>query len=271
MTFEFLIACRMTPRTDMGQVLTELLVRILEDNQNDFDEGTVADMVQLRHERSGKILDDNDMTSCHTLIGLAIELPDEIDFKADVIDAFAKSLPETPPVFHAVKFEDPLLQAELAQHAAEIFALEMKLRRVLSLIYLHAYLGADPFDILRDEATQPATGGERLTQNQMQAANENQFFHLTFSQYTNLNHRPPFRPVDILKGTSKNASWMVKDDRIGHSHRFGGKMNSAFRGISPLGNGDSTVKEDIRLHPSHTTYAQPTIPRRCNPTRRRML
>ena len=53
----------------------------------------------------------------------------------------------------------------------------------------------------------------------------------------------------FLKGTSKNASWMVKDDRIGHSHRFGGKINSAFRGISPLGNGDSAVKEDIRYTP----------------------
>ena len=76
---------------------------------------------------------------------------------------------------------------------------------------------------------------------------------------------------DKLKGTSKNASWMVKDDRIGHSHRFGGKINSAFRGISPLGNGDSAVKEDIWYAPSHTAYAQPTIPRRCNPTKRRML
>ena len=75
----------------------------------------------------------------------------------------------------------------------------------------------------------------------------------------------------ILQGTSKNASWMVKDDRIGHSHRFGGKINSAFRGISPLGNGDSAVKEDIWYAPSHTAYAQPTIPRRCNPTKRRML
>ena len=74
-----------------------------------------------------------------------------------------------------------------------------------------------------------------------------------------------------MLGTSKNASWMVKDDRIGHSHRFGGKINSAFRGISPLGNGDSAVKEDIWYAPSHTAYAQPTIPRRCNPTKRRML
>ena len=73
------------------------------------------------------------------------------------------------------------------------------------------------------------------------------------------------------KGISKNASWMVKDDRIDHSHRFGGKINSAFQGISPLGNGDSAVKEGIWYAPSHTAYAQPTIPRRCNPTKRRML
>ena len=60
---------------------------------------------------------------------------------------------------------------------------------------------------------------------------------------------------------------MVKDDRIGHSHRFGGKMNSAFRGIASPGNGDLPVKGDIRYTP-RTAYAQPTIPRRCNPTRR---
>ena len=77
--------------------------------------------------------------------------------------------------------------------------------------------------------------------------------------------------VDIFEGISKNASWMVKDDRIDHSHRFGGKINSAFQGISPLGNGDSAVKEGIWYAPSHTAYAQPTIPRRCNPTKRRML
>ena len=42
---------------------------------------------------------------------------------------------------------------------------------------------------------------------------------------------------------------MIKDDRIGHSHRFGEKMNSAFRGISSLGNGDLPVKEDLRYTP----------------------
>ena len=44
-----------------------------------------------------------------------------------------------------MKFEDPLLRAELTERASEIFSLEMKLRRVLSLIYLQAYQGEDPF------------------------------------------------------------------------------------------------------------------------------
>ncbi len=114
----------------------------------------------------------------------------------DVISAFSRSLAETSPIFHAVKFEDPLLQAELAERAVEIFALEMKLRRVLSIIYLHTNQEGDPFNLLSEEIEQPV-GNPR--QNQMQAANENQFFHLTFGQYINLNQRPQFSPADIFK------------------------------------------------------------------------
>ena len=199
MTFEFLIACRMTPGTSIGQALTGLLVRALEDNQNDFDEDIVADMVQIRHERPGNdVLDDAGITNRHSLIGFVIELPDETASKADVIDAFAKSLPETPPVFHAVMFEDPLLRDELAERATEIFALEMKLRRVLSLIYLHAYQGGNPFELLRDEVVQ-IIAREKPTPDQMKAAGENQFFHLIFSQYINLNQRPQLRADDVLE------------------------------------------------------------------------
>ena len=206
MTFEFLIACRLTPGTDIEQVLTGLLFSALEDNQNDFDEGIVADMVQLRHECiGGEVLVADDVSGYHTLVGFAIELPDETDLKSRVIDTFAKSLPETPPIFHAVKFEDPLLRDELAERAIEIFALEMKLRRVLTVIYLHAYQGVDPFDLLQDEVEQPR---EPPKQDQMQAAIENQFFHLQFSQYTNLNRRRQVRQAaDILDLVRKSEQY----------------------------------------------------------------
>ena len=199
MTFEFVIACRMTPGADIKQVLTGPLVSALEDTQNDFNEGTVADMLQLRSERIGsEALADDEGTGNFVLIGFAVELPDETVSMGTVIDAFVESLPTTPPIFHAVKFEDPLLREELAQRAAEVFELEMKLRRVLTIIYLYSYQRGDPFELLRDESEQP-TARDKPTSEQMRAASENQFFHLTFGQYINLNNRQTIGLSKILE------------------------------------------------------------------------
>ena len=117
----------------------------------------------------------------------------------EVIDAYIDLLPKTPPIFHAVKFEDPLLRNELAERAAEMFELEMKLRRVLTIIYLHAYHGEDPFNLLRDESDGQPMARERPTPDQMQAACENQFFHLTFGQYINLNKRQSIGLPKVLE------------------------------------------------------------------------
>ena len=199
MTFEFVIACRTMPGTNIKQVLTGPLISALEDTQNDFNEGMVADMIQLRSERiGGEALADDEGTGNLVLIGFAVELPDETVSMGRVIDAFVESLPTTPPIFHAVKFEDPLLREELAERAAEIFELEMKLRRVLTIIYLYSYQGEDPFELLRDESEQP-TAREKPTPEQMRAASENQFFHLTFGQYINLNKRQTISLAKVLE------------------------------------------------------------------------
>lgn len=180
-------------------VLRELLGRALEENQNDLEDGDLTDWIQFRHQRTGEESSDHCAeASRHVLIDFAIELPDDTELKAEVVEAFAKSLPVTPPIFHVVRFEDPLLKAELADRASEIFSLEMKLRRILTLIYLQAYPGEDPFNLLRDEVVQP-TGKGKPTLDQMRSALENQFFHLTFSEYTNLNQRPSFNQNDVLE------------------------------------------------------------------------
>ena len=62
---------------------------------------------------------------------------------------------------HAIKCEDPLLRNELAGRAEELFGLEMKLRRVLSIIYLHAKPDAEPYDLLREEVVQPMGNPKR--------------------------------------------------------------------------------------------------------------
>lgn len=164
--------------------------------------GALTTQISARKPRHQRVGNDcpgpNGELLRHALLDFTIELPDETASAQTVVEAFAATLPETPCILHAVEFKDPLLQAELAQWAAEIYALEMKLRCVLSLIYLHAYQHGDPFDLLRDETVQPMSK-ERPKPELMRAAAENQFFHLTFGQYVGLNHRPELKLPAILE------------------------------------------------------------------------
>jgi hypothetical protein len=48
---------------------------------------------------------------------------------------------------------------------------------------------------------------EKPTPEQMTAAAENQFFHLTFGQYVGLNQRPPFKDKDLLALIRDQASY----------------------------------------------------------------
>ena len=195
MTFEFIIACRAISVTDVRQGLTDLLARVLQDNLNEFDTDVIDQMIQFRHARDGKRLtDDSGATTLHILIGFTLELPEETTSAKAVVQEFASELPDTPPIFHAVKFEDPLLRDELAKRAEEIFALEMKLRRVLSLIYLHAYQSEEPFKLLCDETVKPIGNPKPK---RMKEAGENQFFHLTFGNYAILNQRPKYKVEDL--------------------------------------------------------------------------
>ena len=203
MIFEFLLTCGVTPETYIRQALTGSLAEALENSQNEFDEDAVNDWIQLRHERIGD-------TSQHRIIGFSVELPEEIVPNETIIENFIKNLSDSE--FHIVKFEDPLLQTELVERAKEIFDLEMKLRRVLSIIYLHAYQSEDPYNLLRDEKTKTIT--PKLQQNQMESATENQFFHLTFSQYKNLNQLREFRLLDVLKFIRNAEQYDVFRDEI---------------------------------------------------------
>ena len=205
MTIEFIIACNTTTESNIRQILTELLTGILVDKQNDFNAGILADMVRIRHQRpvtGGQ--HDAGATGNPTLIGFAVELPDDTRDAEDVISDFANALPGTPPISHVVKFEDPLLEAYLAERSREIFALEMKLRRVLSFVYLNAYQLEDPFNLLREEITQP-TRPPRVSD--MQEVTENQFFHLLFSQYISLNQRRQPNLQDLLSTLHSSTNY----------------------------------------------------------------
>jgi hypothetical protein len=189
MIFEFVLLYQREAGVSIGDILLDRLRGVLTDNLNEFDDEATARMLTLHVERCGRTLtNEAGVTRCRTVLGFTLELPDETESVRSVVDEFAVALEEAP-IEHILKFEDDLLRQELAQRAEELFTLEMKLRRVLSLIYLHAYQDGDPYDLLCDETVKPSAN-ERPQPEQMKKVAENQFFHLLFSQYVNLNHRP---------------------------------------------------------------------------------
>jgi len=197
MIFEFLIVYRQAPDTEVVGIVRECLAKVLEDNLNEFDNDALKRMVIARVERQGE--DDIDFDTGpfrRVVFGFALDLPEETASLRIVVDEFAEAL-NTAPVVHLVKFDDPLIRADLARWGDEIYALEMKLRRVLTFVYLHAYQDGDPYELLREESVQPMNK-EKPQPAHMKDRAENQFFHLTFGQYVNLNRRPEFKLPDLL-------------------------------------------------------------------------
>ncbi len=199
MIFEFLIVYQHTPGTEIVEVIRDALAKVLEDNLNEFDGEAVERMVVPGLERhSGyRVGEDGIEILRRVLFGFTLDLPDETASMRTVVDEFTEAL-NTAPILHLVKFDDPMIRADLARWAEEIYALEMKLRRVLTLVYLHAYQDGDPYDLLSEESIQPVNKDQAKTENLRRQA-ENQFFHLTFSQYVGLNKRPEFKLPELLK------------------------------------------------------------------------
>jgi len=209
MRFEFLLSYCHTSSTEIRTTLVEVLTRVLEDNLNEFSRDEITQMIVLNHRRLGnEETDDAGNNSQNIILGFTLELPEETNETQTVLDELAAALLDTISDSHIVKFEDSLLHDDLARWADEIFTLEMKLRRVLTLIYLYAYQDSDPYELLKDEKEQP-TAKDKPDKSQMKTAVDNEFFHLTFSQDVNLNTGPDPKIGDLLKNICNSADYDI--------------------------------------------------------------
>ncbi len=229
MTFEILISCHMPPNDGLAgisEMLEDALNQALEYSPIDFDES----MIQIHCQRP---LNEAPADRGNLLVGFSLELPEDDAGIKSVVDGFVGALRDRSEVMHLVRFEDPLLQAELSKWAAEIFSLEMKLRRVLSFIYLHAYQVSNPFELLQEEQVQ-IPQGVKPQETQMNNLSENEFFHLTFSQYIGLNQR---RQIDL-----RHIVGIILD-----SEQYGDLRQELMR--SPVSDGrDTELMNNLQQH-----------------------
>ena len=197
MTVEFLVSSSLPKDIDTKREIIKKLSTVLVQNQNEFDDRATNEMVRLSHRRLGEVTQNSGGAELqHTIIGFGVDLPDDTELPEKVIEDFIKEMSGADYPFHILRFEDPVLQAKLARYSDEIFLLEMKLRRILSIIFLHGYQTRDPYTLLGmvDVKIQGSP-----TDEDMRIATENEFFHLLFSDYIRVNNRNSLSLVELRR------------------------------------------------------------------------
>jgi hypothetical protein len=191
MKVEFLIVCH--PEDVSEDSLRELLQQTLANNLDDKSLEELTDSIRFTHLR--EIASTNGDTP-RVIRAFDLMLPEETTYPDRVIKEFAAAVSDSDEVDHLLKFYDDTLLEKHLTHQRELFDFEMRLRKALSIIYLNSYKESF-YELLRDETTKPAGSP---TEREMLEAHENEFFHLLFSQYINLNKRRTLNKVeDIVK------------------------------------------------------------------------
>ena len=199
MKFEFLVIC--PPDIAEANFFEQILWQALTDNLNEMDPDQLGGAVKTKLVRHLPLKPDgNGKTIQRVIFGFDVELDDDTQSLAAVIESFATAIEGTDGVDHLVKFFDQMLLARNLEFMRRIFAIEMKLRKALSLIYLTAY-DKGFYDLLREENIEILKrDGKKPDERELGAARENEFFHLLFSQYTSLNNRRlPKQVTEIIQ------------------------------------------------------------------------
>ena len=193
LTVDYLVVC--SNSGDLTSILAKLLRSVIAstyDKENIYDEPPEEEELrQYITIRYAKIRGDG-----RQICGFSVEFDiaslefDITEEKLEVlIPGFNKSVRdcEAEGIEHLLKLNDPQLHHTLRRYSEEIFEIEMKLREVLSLIFIDTY-GEDFYKLLKEVKVEP-TGKNVPTEDQMQAQHENQFFSLVFNEYSNVNFR----------------------------------------------------------------------------------
>ncbi len=188
MTFELLIVCRIGDfLDDIKELLNEKLSQVMVDNLVELDSSIIGSLIQINYLRECETISTTPEEIKRNILGISVEIPEEVENTEIIIEEFCYIIAEDELIEHVVKFEDESLFEKNRKFFHEIFYIEMKLRRIITMIYLHQY-SDNYFKLLRDEITK-STSKDPPTEDQMKNSFENEFFHLLFNQYINLNNR----------------------------------------------------------------------------------
>ena len=212
-TVDYLVVCsgEMDLSGEMG--LIELLTEMLKSALASVDDEPLADEVP---EQQITIRYTQTREDGRWACGFSVEFDSVEERMEDLINNFSEFVADYTAdctddrIKHLLKLNDPQLQRTLRDYGKEIFDIEMKLREALSLIFVDTY-GKDFYELLNETNVTPVTPPPRRTAKVMNESYENEFFHLMFRQYKELNDCNSIiekQYIDFLASLENQVEWI---------------------------------------------------------------
>lgn len=168
----------------------------IEEKQEKIEEWSIFEWVEVKYN----YLTENDKY----ITGFNLEVPEG---NIAIISEFGQKLQDDDNVYLVLKYNDEVMQSEHQIYSKEIFDLEMKLREIISFIFLDTYK-KDFYNLVKDidVTIQPLNGNNRADEEYFKKHFENEFFFLGFSHYIRLNNLKELKKQDSLIEMIKNSN-----------------------------------------------------------------
>ena len=160
----------------------------IEEKPDNLEDWSIFNWIEIKYNH--KIGENKN------LVGFSLEIED--DFKG-IISEFGDSLNDDENIDVAFKYFDETMFKEREQIIKEIFELEMKLREILTFVFIDTYKG-EYYDLLReiDIKIQPINRNNRPNEEYFKKYFENEFFFLLFSDYIRLDNLKKIEQSNLI-------------------------------------------------------------------------
>ena len=161
----------------------------IEEKPNNIEEWSIFDLVEIKYNYFSE-------NNKH-IAGFNIEIPEG---NIAIVSEFSQKLQDDDNIYLVLKYNDEVMQSEHQIYSKEIFDLEMKLREVISFIFLDTYKN-DFYNLLKDIELriQPLNGNNRSDEEYFKKHFENEFFFLLFSDYVRINNLKELKKSDLIE------------------------------------------------------------------------
>ena len=162
----------------------------IEEQPESIEEWSIFNRIETKYN----YLSDSDKY----IAGFILDLEED---SKEILQDFGEKLQANENIDLVLKYSDEGMQAEHQECAKEIFDLEMRLREVLSFIFLDTYK-KDYYNLLReidDVRIQPLNKNNKPNGEHYNSHFENEFFFLLFSSYIKLNDLKKLKQPDLME------------------------------------------------------------------------